>query len=330
MKIFRLTVLALLFAPVGAFAQGTKVIPLGGGFGLDTKVPVSFDTKAFNLKFTQQMNAVRAMQAANQAGVQNLPAAPRETTSAAAENEQDYTRCIVCREKILKTDGYQITPKRDWYVKKHFSCACDFYKGWEKGEDLSFVQTAEKRHSCEAEMNKKYETHTCAVCGKPINSACGSISVWEDDGGKHYAHADCFAAHRHQAAKEALLKNLDITEEDCVRFDRQKQDRANAQQKLVEEMQRSSEQIRRQQAAQAAEPALVTVTPATRPLKKVRREMDRFNASHSKALQEAARVRRSGGELSAKQTELMKRFEALREEYNRASAAENAEKQASK
>ena len=188
MKILRLTFLAFLLAPVCAFAQGTKVIPLGGGFGLDTKVPVSFDAAAFNLKFTQQMNAVRAMQAANQAGVKNLPAAPGETTPA-AENEQDYTRCIVCREKILKTDGYQITPKRDWYVKKHSSCACDFYKGWEKSEDLSFVQTAEKRHSCEAEMNKKYETHTCAVCGKPINSACGSISIWEDDRGKHYAHA---------------------------------------------------------------------------------------------------------------------------------------------
>ena len=325
MKILRLTFLAFLLAPVCAFAQGTKVIPLGGGFGLDTKVPVSFDAAAFNLKFTQQMNAVRAMQAANQAGVKNLPAAPGETTPA-AENEQDYTRCIVCREKILKTDGYQITPKRDWYVKKHSSCACDFYKGWEKSEDLSFVQTAVKRHSCEAEMNKKYETHTCAVCGKPINSACGSISIWEDDRGKHYAHADCFAARRHQAAKEALLKNLDITEEDCVRFDRQKQERANAQKKLVEEMQRSSEQIRLQQAAQAAEPALVTVTPGTRPLKKVRRELNRFNAAHGKALQEAARVQRSGGELSAKQAELMKRFEALRAEYNRASAAENADK----
>lgn len=328
MKIFRLAVFALLLAPVCAFSQGTKLIPLGGGFSLDTKLPVTFDNAAFNAKFARQMNALRAMQAANQAGV-SLPADPREETEAVAENEQDYTRCIVCREKILKTDGYQITPKRDWYVKKHSSCACDFFKGWEKGEDLSFVQTAEKRHSCEAEMDKKYESHTCAVCGKPINSACGAVSTWEDDSGKHYAHTDCFDAHRHQAAKEALLKNLDITEEDCVRFDRQKQERATAQKKLVEEMQVSSAQIRQQQAAQTADPA-VTFTPGTRALKKVRHEMDRFNASNGEALKEAARVKRSGGELSAKQTQLIERFDALRDEYNRAVAAENAKKAVNK
>lgn len=328
MKIFRLVVFALLLAPVCAFAQGTKVIPLGGGFGLDTKLPISFDSAAFNAKFARQMDAVRAMQAASQSGLR-LPAVPAEEAQAASVNEADYTRCIVCREKILKTDGYQITPKRDWYVKKHSSCACDFYKGWEKGEDLSFIQTAEKRHSCEAEMNKKYETHTCAVCGKPINSACGSVSTWEDGLGKHYAHADCFDAHRHLAAKETLLKNLDITEEDCARFNRQKEERLAAQKKLVEEMQVSSAQIRSQQAAEAAEPAL-TVTPGTRSLKKVRREMNRFNASNREALQEAARLKRNGGELSAKQTRLLERFDALRAEYNRAAAAETAKNQPSK
>ena len=323
MKIFRLAALAALLLPVGAAAQATKTIPLGGGFALDTKIPVTFNPAEFNKKFAAQMDAFRALEASQKAAL-SRPAVPQAKQAAAVENDADYTRCIVCREKILKSDGYRVTPKRDWYVKKSSPCACEFYKGWLSGEDLSFLQTAEKRHSCEETMSDKYQTHTCAVCGKPINAACGAISTWEDSKGKHYAHADCFDGSRHQAAKETLLKNLAITEEDCARFDRQKKQQQEAQQQLAEELKASAQQRLTQQAAAEEEEDLpVTVKPAPRSFEEVNKDYQRFMARHGQALQNVARIQREGGTLSKRQQTLLNRFNTLRDEYNQAQGTGN-------
>ncbi len=299
--------------PVAAAAQATRTIPLGKNFGIDSKIPVEFNAEEFNEKFIKQMNALRAQKALRSAPQQlgNLPAASETEPDA---DETDYTKCIICREKILKSDGYQLTPKRDWYVKKHSPCACEFYKGWKKSEDMSFLQTAQARKTCENYMDNKYELHTCAICGQPINAACGAVSTWEDSLGKHYSHADCFQARRHAAAKTALLKGLDITQEDCSRFEQQKQTQRNAQKELMEEMQKSSEQIRRQSPADAA-------VAGTRSFQKVSRDLKRFNRRHGKALQKAVNARKDGQMLTSRQQDLIRRFETLREEYKHASKA---------
>lgn len=313
MKYLKIALFACLFAPVCAQAQATKTVPLGGNWVLNTKIPYTFDTASFNKQFSDQMNTVRAMQAARQtqpAGL-NVPAAqPAEPA-----DETLYTRDIVSRETILKSDGYQITPSREWYVKKHAPSACSFYKGWEKGEDLSFVQKGQERRACEAEMSPKYQRHTCAFCGQPINGACGATSTWSDDDGTHYAHADCFAEHRHQAAKEKLMKGLDISDELCASFDRQEQQRIAAQKQLAAQL-KKQEQLR---ASQAPEPTLI-VHPVTRPLEEVNKDIQRFVARHSQSLQEAGKAKRAHKTLTKKQVKLLDKFNALHAEFQRASA----------
>lgn len=333
MKIIRFLLLAVFAMPVYTSAQATYGIPMGNGFAWDTKIPVTFDPVAFNKNFAKQMSAVRAAAALQEAP--KTKEAPQPAAKALPTvKEEDYTQCAVCHEKILKSDGYQITPKRDWYVKKHSPCACQFYKGWKASEDTSFFQTAPKRNECELKVDSKYATHTCAVCGKPINPACGAISSWEDDQGKHYAHADCFDWQRHNAQKEALLKNLDITEADCNRYDRQDQERINAQKQLIEEMKASSQRIREQQekaSKQELKPAeAAMVEPVVRPFKKVQRDFQRFNRRYGKALHQAAKAQREGKELSQKQQKLLKDFESLRLEYERSSQAAVAQEAAAK
>ena len=322
MKIIRFFLLSVFALPVCAAAQATYSIPLGNGFGWDTKIPITFNQEEFNKKFAEKMNAVRASYALQAAPAAKAlpPTPPAARPDEANDSAQDHTQCIICREKILKTDGYQITPKRDWYVKKHSPCACQFYKGWKDSEDTSFFQTAAQRSKCEMTMDSKYATHTCAVCGKPINAACGAISSWEDSQGPHYAHADCFAWQRHTAQKEELLKNLDITEADCTRYDRQEQQRLHTQQRLVEELKAATQELSPQ-----PQPALPSIQPAAqpqiRPLKQVKRDLNRFNRRYGKALHQAAKDRREGKTLSQKQQQLLQDFEALRAEYAQASQA---------
>ncbi len=320
MKLFKLAAMACLLAPVCAQAQATKTIPLGGNWGLDTKIPVTFDNASFAKQFASKMNALRAMQAANNAPVAvSLPAQPE-----AVEQPVDktlYTRDIVSREEILKSEAYQVTPVREWYVKKNSPSACKFYKGWLASEDMSFVQKGEARRSCESTMDKKYQTHTCAICGQPINGACGAVSTWKDAQGTHYAHADCFAAQRHQAAQNALLQNLDITEERCEAFDRQQQQRLAAQQQLMAQMKDASEAI----TLQAAQAPTVTFQPGTRPLKKVRREVNRFTARYQDELTAAAKAKHNGQPLTAKQVQLVQKLNDLRAELQRAVEREQAQ-----
>ena len=299
MKLFKLAAMACLLAPVCAQAQATKTIPLGGNWGLDTKIPVTFDNASFAKQFASKMNALRAMQAANNAPVAvSLPAQPE-----AVEQPVDktlYTRDIVSREEILKSEAYQVTPVREWYVKKNSPSA---------------------RRSCESTMDKKYQTHTCAICGQPINGACGAVSTWKDAQGAHYAHADCFAAQRHQAAQNALLQNLDITEERCEAFDRQQQQRLAAQQQLMAQMKDASEAI----TLQAAQAPTVTFQPGTRPLKKVRREVNRFTARYQDELTAAAKAKHNGQPLTAKQVQLVQKLNDLRAELQRAVEREQAQ-----
>ena len=313
MKLFRLTLLAVLLAPVCAAAQGTKTIPLGKNFVLNTKMPLSFDQQEFNQKFVKQLDEARALAALYQAA----PAVSVQKSEQAPVPEENYTRCIISREKILKSDGYQITPDRSWYVQKHSPAACEFYKGWKQEQDLSFTAKAEKRHSCESHMDKKYEVHTCAICGKPINAACGTVSTWQDSMGKHYAHQDCFEEYRYVSANAELMKNLDITEADCARFDRQRQERQAAQQKLAAELKASAGKI----SVPAQPEQSLTVRPGTRSFKKVSRDLERFTSRYSQAIQQAAKDQREGKKLTAKQANLLKRFNSLREEYHRASEA---------
>ena len=316
MKLIKLALLICLVAPVCAQAHATKTIPLNENWAIDTKIPVTFDDSFFNDQFTKAMTAVRATQAALDADLEFLP---NESAQEAAQvDETRYTRDIVSRETILKSEGYQVTPSRDWYVKKHAPSACTFYKGWAKGEDMAFVKQGKERRACESHMSAKYQRHTCAICGQPINAACGATATWQDGQGSHYAHADCFDAHRHQTAKEALMKNLDISDELCTSFDRQAQQRAAAQKQLADQMKAAHEQLR---AKQAQEPAL-TVHPVTRSLKEIDRDIQRFVKRHSYSLQQAAQAKREGRTMSKKQFKLLQEFDALYNEQQRAISAQ--------
>jgi len=306
MKFVHTLFAALLLAPVCTCAQATKTIPLGGGFGLDTKIPVSFDSAAFNRRFQESLRNARAAQ-------RPVPFSLRAADEISAEeeiNEADYTRCIVCREKIKKTDGYKILPQRDWYVKKNSLCACRFFDDWKNKQDLSFEQTSQTRQACEAEMDSKYEVHTCAVCGKPVNAACGSVSAWTDGEETHYAHADCRASHQYEAAAAELMQHLEITPESCTQFKEQEQAKQDAQRRLLEEFRTNAQ-------TSTLEPAPLpeaTVETPRRPLKQVQKDFNKFMSRHGSELQKIGQLRRDGKNLTEKQTRLLTRFNALHEE----------------
>lgn len=319
MKLFKAAFFICLFSPICAYAQTTQTISLGGNWALNTKIPLTFDKEEFAKRFVAQMDGVRALQAAAQTAG---PALPNQAPSGKLQPlpQDPYVQDFISREKILKSASFQPIPSREWYIQKHSASACEFYKGWAKDEDMSFVNAAQERRECESSMDKKYIKHTCAICGQPINGACGAIARWNDAEGEHYAHGDCFDAQRHQIAKENLLNNLNITEDFCTQLDQQRHEREAAQQRVAAELKQASQERRLQQ---RQEPA-VTVQPGTRSLRKVNRDIRRFTLLHGDSLQQAAKAKRQGQELSFKQKNLLQRFEMLLEEQKRALANQKA------
>lgn len=297
---------ALLLAPVCSSAQATQTIPLGGGFGLDTKIPVSFDSDAFSRRFQQSLHSTRTMQTFARRVLPAVPVTPAEEEI----NEADYTRCIVCREKIKKTDGYKILPQRDWYVKKNSLCACRFFDDWLAKQDLSFEQTSQTRQACETEMDSKYAVHTCAVCGKPINDACGSVSTWTDGEETHYAHTDCRARHKYEDKAAKLMQNLAITPESCTQFKAREQEKQDAQRRLLEEFRAATQNAT---AAPAPLPQATVVTPQ-RTRSQVQEDFNQFMSHHGRELQKIGRLRRAGKTLTDKQSRLLERFNTLQAE----------------
>lgn len=292
--------LAVLLAAPACYAQAQKQINLGGGFVLNTKMPLADNAApVLNDLFPIQMD---------KASFFKLPPAPEPAPQTQpAAKEQVHT---ICGEWVEKSERLVSVYKgRDWYIEKGSACAQHYYSGWKQQQDLSFIPAAQKRARCEQEM-KQYPVsskhHTCAVCGQPIDGRCGAVaSYYDEDGAKHYAHSDCRAKARFEA-KSAQLRNLLGLENKPagpalpapagVSLSRQAKSQTLAELKKI------------------SLPSFNPKTPVVRPVSKA--ELDAFISQNGAALNQAAHKYRQGATITQQEQALLNSFEYLRQGYN--------------
>lgn len=251
---------------------------------------------------------IETPKAAPKEKIQKKPAAPAPAV------KEEYVECIVCHEKILKEDGFQIAPKTNWYVKKHSPCACEYYQNWAKKQNTSFLQTAYKRQVCEVSMDKKYAIDTCEICGKPINGACGAVATWQDEKGQHKGHEDCLAKQRYEQSASQLLNNLAISKDYCSGIFFQLQERNKAK----KELENTLKQYAAQPQAQPAVLPVASVITHTQDYNKINKELRVFKKRHQKELADAQAAQQEGKTLTKRQQRLMNRLEKMQQEYNEA------------
>lgn len=279
-------------------AQPQKQINLGGGFVLNTKIQQDVSTEFLNDLFPLKGVSSPAFV---------LPVRPNveEETAAVPDNKVR----TICGEWVEKSDRLVSVYKgRDWYIEKSSACAQEYYNNWKEQQDLSFIRTHQERAKCEQDMHKhpsQVEMHTCAICGQAIDGRCGAVaSVYNQDGTKQYAHADCKAKARFEQQAAQLRHLLGVEE-------------APALAKPAPVTQTAaylSKQAKNNALSELKNISVPAVRPQ-RPAQVTKEEMDDFISQNGVILNTAAHKKRSGQTLNAQEQAVLAHFENLRQGY---------------
>lgn len=301
MKHFLTALLTAVIAAASLQAQPQKQIPLGGGFVLNTKMPLAMSDLSLNelfpIKMEKKTPFLPVIRSANK---------QKQQAELPAKKEQVRT---ICGEWVDKNDSLiSVYKGRDWYIQKSSPCAKEYYLSWKKQQDLSFIQQHQKRLQCEKQLKNNpspVDMHICPVCGKPIDGRCGAIATFSDENGKkHYAHADCKAQARFDSQSHQLQELLGITA-----F-------SDEPRSLTATSAYLSQQAKNNALSKLKKISIPAAATQTAPATVSKKEMDAFISQNAQALNRAAFKQREGKELSAKDREILTRFEALRQGYN--------------
>lgn len=298
----------LVLTAVFAFGQEQKQISLGHGFVLNTKMPVNFSNKSLNELFPIQTREVRAFKPLYESATQQAPAENQVRT--------------ICGEWVTKDDRVILLFQgRDWYIQKGSACAEEYYKNWQEQQDLSFIDAARKRQTCEQNMKKfpaDIEMPVCPVCGKPIDARCGAVATSKDEHGhKVYMHADCRNKARFDSNSAKLRQWLAVNP----------LENPNAPVPPQTSLAQLSQQAKANALAvlkDIKQPSVQTVNHPAAPVFEnvTRAEMEAFVAQNAKALREAGIKKREGKALTAQETQLLARFDGMRNSYSAYSASQ--------
>ena len=279
-------------------AQPQKQINLGGGFVLNTKMQQNVSTEFLNDLFPLKRVSSSSFV---------LPVRPNveEETAAVPDNKVR----TICGEWVEKSDRLVSVYKgRDWYIEKSSACAQEYYNNWKDQQDLSFIRTRQERAKCEQDMHKhptQVEMHTCAICGQVIDGRCGAVaSVYNQDGTKQYAHADCKAKARFDQQAAQLRRLLGVEDNPAL-----------AKPAPVTQTAAYLSKQAKNNALSELKNISVPAVRTQRPAQVTKEEMDDFISQNGVVLNTAAHKKRSGQDLSAQEQAVLAHFENLRQGY---------------
>lgn len=285
-------------------AQPQKQINLGGGFVLNTKIPLEMADQPLNNLFPVEMNKQTPF-----LSVMNTSEQQKQQEERPAKKEQVRT---ICGEWVAKDENLiSVYEGKDWYIQKSSSCAQEYYSQWKKQQNLSFIQEKQKRLQCEQQLKNTPSAVAmpiCPICGKPIDARCGAVSVLLDDNGKkQYTHADCKAKNRFDRQSSQLKEILGINEDNATPIP------------LTETSAYLSQQAKDNAVAKLKEISISAAQAA--PTKVTQEDINAFIAKYGKKLNKAGEKQRKGIALSADDQKLVAQFEALHHAYNAANEA---------
>ena len=285
-------------------AQPQKQINLGGGFVLNTKIPLEMADQPLNNLFPVEMNKQTPF-----LSVMNTSEQQKQQEERPAKKEQVRT---ICGEWVAKDENLiSVYEGKDWYIQKSSSCAQEYYSQWKKQQNLSFIQEKQKRLQCEQQLKNTPSAVAmpiCPICGKPIDARCGAVAVLLDDNGKkQYTHADCKAKNRFDRQSYQLKEILGINEDNATPIP------------LTETSAYLSQQAKDNAVAKLKEISISAAQAA--PTKVTQEDINAFIAKYGKKLNKAGEKQRKGIALSADDQKLVAQFEALHHAYNAANEA---------